>query len=89
MKLPFPNIGDPHVKAKMEDGVRGKRWYYEQTAKELVQGLGRAVRGPTDFSSQYILDGNITWFLREIGGIDIRTDSTLPKWVKEAIQFEE
>ncbi len=85
MKLPFPSLGDAHVKARLDSGPRGQRWYTGHTANELWQGLGRGVRGPTDKCTSYIIDANIVWFLDRIGGTDPEVESAMPKWLKEAV----
>lgn len=52
-KVPFPYIGDPVVKIKME---RDPQWYAWCTARAIVQSIGRSVRNPNDWTHTYILD---------------------------------
>lgn len=52
-KVPFPYIGDPVVKIKMD---RDPQWYAWCTARAIVQSIGRSVRNSTDWTSTYILD---------------------------------
>lgn len=52
-KVPFPYIGDPVVKIKME---RDPQWYAWCTARAIVQSIGRSVRNSNDWTNTYILD---------------------------------
>lgn len=52
-KVPFPYIGDPVVKIKME---RDPQWYAWCTARAIVQAIGRSVRNKDDWTNTYILD---------------------------------
>ena len=54
-KVPFPYLGDEMVKRRME---RSKIWYNFQTAKTLIQSLGRSVRNENDYAISYILDND-------------------------------
>lgn len=52
-KVPFANLGDPRIKAKLEvnDG-----WYSWEAIKKIMQASGRIVRAPDDFGVTYIFD---------------------------------
>ena len=52
-KVPYPNIGDPLIKAKM-NSMPG--WYDWKTSVVLQQGVGRSVRSKDDWAVTYILD---------------------------------
>ena len=52
-KIPYPYLGDKLVKKRM---YKWKWWYPLQTAKSLVQAVGRSIRSKTDFAVSYILD---------------------------------
>lgn len=52
-KMPFANLSDPAIKAKMENNPD---WYAWDTIKKVVQAAGRIVRHPDDFGVTYILD---------------------------------
>jgi Rad3-related DNA helicase len=52
-KVPYPNMGDPVVKAKMSSD---REWYNWRTVRALAQAMGRCVRSETDFTATYILD---------------------------------
>jgi Rad3-related DNA helicase len=54
MKVPYPNLGDKLVKAKME---KSQLWYTNSTIVTLQQGFGRGVRFNGDYCISYVLDG--------------------------------
>lgn len=54
-KVPYPYLGDKIVKKRMH---RWPWWYPLQTAKTVVQSLGRSVRSSTDHAVSYILDAD-------------------------------
>ena len=55
VKVPFPFLGDEVVKRRME---ADPRWYAYQTARSIMQALGRSVRSSTDHAVSYILDAD-------------------------------
>lgn len=69
VKLPFPPLSVKRIK-KMFD--LDKDWYENKMLNTLVQACGRATRSKNDFSTTYILDGNIVNTLK-------RTRSKLPQ----------
>jgi len=54
-KVPYPYLGDKIVKKRMH---RWPWWYGLQTAKVIVQALGRSVRSHNDHAVSYILDAD-------------------------------
>ena len=52
-KIPFPYLGDKLVRKKMS---KWEWWYDLQTAKTLIQSVGRSVRNENDKAVTYILD---------------------------------
>lgn len=54
-KVPYPYLGDKIVKKRMH---RWPWWYPLQTAKTVVQSLGRSVRSSSDHAVSYILDAD-------------------------------
>ena len=54
-KVPFPYLGDDLVKKRM---TKNPLWYNFQTAKSVMQALGRSVRNENDFATSYILDAD-------------------------------
>lgn len=54
-KVPFPYLGDTMVKRRMETD---DMWYPYQTAKLIIQSLGRSIRNEKDHAVSYILDSD-------------------------------
>lgn len=54
-KVPYPYLGDKLVKKKMN---KWKWWYQLQTAKSIIQSVGRSIRSSEDFAVTYILDSD-------------------------------
>ena len=52
-KVPYPNMRDPLIKAKMNE-IPG--WYDWKTGITIMQGVGRSVRSEDDWAVTYILD---------------------------------
>jgi|TARA_Y100000310_G_scaffold491_4_gene726 Rad3-related DNA helicase len=62
MKIPYPYLGDPLIRKRMN---KWKRWYNLQTAKKIVQSAGRSVRSSDDRAVTYILDADWERFFRQ------------------------
>lgn len=60
-KVPFPYLGDRVIQKRKE---LDKDWYAFQTAKTIIQSLGRSIRNKDDFAVSYILDGDWENFYR-------------------------
>ena len=58
-KVPYPYLGDPIVKKRMN---KRKTWYPLQTAKTIVQSVGRSIRNEEDHAVTYILDAGWDYF---------------------------
>lgn len=54
-KVPFPYLGDKLVSKRMH---RWNWWYPFQTAKTVIQSVGRSVRSSDDKAITYILDSD-------------------------------
>lgn len=54
-KVPFPYLGDKLIRKKMN---KWKWWYDLQTAKTVIQAVGRSIRSDTDSAVTYILDSS-------------------------------
>jgi Rad3-related DNA helicase len=54
-KVPFPYLGDKLVSKRMH---RWDWWYPFQTAKTVIQSVGRSIRSSDDKAVTYILDGD-------------------------------
>jgi ATP-dependent DNA helicase DinG len=75
VKVPFPDLTDRKVSAMKQ---RDPKWYTWNTILRLVQAYGRSVRSKDDFANTYILDGSISYLLRD-------ANEMLPKWFSDAI----
>ena len=53
-KVPYPNLKDKLVKAKMK---LFPKWYSSETANSIIQGVGRGNRFADDWCITYIIDG--------------------------------
>ena len=58
-KVPYPYLGVKLVTKRMH---KWKWWYPLQTAKVIVQSVGRSIRSDTDHAVTYILDSNWGYF---------------------------
>jgi len=76
-KIPFPYLADNYVKVKMR---KCKKWYEWQTAKTIIQSLGRSIRSEKDHAESYILDSDWEFFYN-------RNRNMFPEWFKEALVF--
>jgi len=79
-KVPFLNLGDPQVKARLYS-MGGERWYAVQTVRTLVQMCGRGVRSKDDHCHTYILD---TQFVTNLWN---KSKMLLPGWFKDAFNW--
>ena len=61
-KVPYPYLGDKLIKKKMN---KWKWWYSLETAKTIVQSIGRSVRNSDDFAVTYILDEDWGYFFNK------------------------
>tara|TARA_A100001011_G_C14317845_1_gene848829 strand:- start:1675 stop:3291 length:1617 start_codon:yes stop_codon:yes gene_type:complete len=60
-KVPYPYLGDAIVKKRMN---KRKTWYPLQTAKTIVQSVGRSIRSADDSAITYIVDSDWERFYR-------------------------
>jgi len=60
-KVPYPYLGDKLIRKKMN---RWKWWYPLNTAKTIMQSVGRSVRSKEDHAVTYILDSDWDKFYR-------------------------
>lgn len=58
-KVPYPYLGDKLIRKKMN---KWKWWYPLQTAKTILQAVGRSVRSKEDTAATYILDSDFERF---------------------------
>lgn len=77
-KIPFPNLGDNQIAARLYS-KGGQRWYRTQTIRTLIQMTGRGMRSVNDYCDIYILDKQF------IQNIWAKSQTLLPKWWRDAI----
>lgn len=73
MKVPYPNLGDALVQAKLENDPT---WYTYKTSLAFQQGLGRGNRTPTDWCVTYLIDSDFNMMLAK---------SNLPTYITNRI----
>lgn len=71
VKYPFPSLGDPIVRARIEDEPDSA---WKEADMAFVQAVGRGMRSPTDHCTNYLLDSGARWRLGK-----------LPQWFKDSI----
>ena len=74
-KVPYPYLGDKLVKKRMN---KWRWWYPLQTAKTIVQAVGRSIRTEEDYAVTYILDDDWNRFYS-------RNKKIFPKEFRECI----
>lgn len=62
VKVPYPYLGDPIIRKRMN---KNEKWYPMQTAMTIVQAYGRSVRSMEDNAVTYILDSDWNRFYRQ------------------------
>jgi len=62
VKVPYPYLGDPIIRKRMN---KNDKWYSMQTAMTIVQAYGRSVRSMDDNAITYILDSDWKRFYRD------------------------
>lgn len=61
-KVPYPFLGDRRVKIKANEDWN---WYNYQTAKTLIQAVGRGMRSEDDWCENFVLDSGFSKFLNK------------------------
>jgi Rad3-related DNA helicase len=77
-KIPYPYLGDEVIKRRMQ---KDPKWYDFQTAKTIIQALGRSIRNEKDYAISYILDSDWNRFF-------IRNKHLFPVEIVGAIKQE-
>lgn len=75
-KVPYPNLGDPQIRKRMEIDPD---WYDYQTLMTLIQTYGRGCRSITDWCETYILDSMFVWLVS-------KNKDIIPRWFMEALR---
>lgn len=80
-KMPYPNLNDKQVNARLyEPGGRGKHWYAKQTVRTLIQMTGRGVRSVDDHCDNYIFDAKFLDLFRS-------NEHLFYQWWKDAVDM--
>lgn len=75
LKVPWPDMKDPQIAARMKVDPD---WYSWLALLKFVQSCGRSVRSETDYAETYVLDTGAKNFCR-------RTQGNMPKWFLEGL----
>lgn len=78
LKVPYPDLSDKQIKARMDIDISYYGWL---TALKLVQSYGRSVRNEDDWCDTYCIDKNF----RRFYGMNKKI---LPRWFKEAVVWD-
>jgi Rad3-related DNA helicase len=78
LKVPYPSLADPAIRAKME---QEEEWYQWQTAKTIIQGSGRICRSPTDTGYTFLLDS-------QFKNLYTKSYDLFPKWFRDSVLEE-
>lgn len=62
VKLPYPPLSVKRIKKLFDID---KNWYQNKMLNNFIQACGRATRSKNDFSSTYVLDGNIVNVIKQ------------------------
>ena len=54
-KVPFPFLGDPQIKARMN---ADKDWYMIEAIRNIIQAHGRGMRAEDDYCTNYLIDSS-------------------------------
>jgi Rad3-related DNA helicase len=63
-KVPYPNLNEPLIKAKLNTS---NEWYDWKTGISIMQGVGRSVRSESDWAITYILDASFKNLINKKG----------------------
>jgi ATP-dependent DNA helicase DinG len=80
LKAPFAYYGDSRVSYLLNE-EKEWQWYYEETAIDIIQAVGRAVRGPEpeEAASFYVIDSKFE---------DVMNRTNPPQYLVDAIRLD-
>jgi Rad3-related DNA helicase len=81
-KVPYPNLGDRQVAARLYSHG-GQTWYNVQTVRKIIQMTGRGVRHEGDWCVSYILDRNFAT------GIWMKGRELFSEWWREGLDWKD
>jgi Rad3-related DNA helicase len=76
LKVPYPYMGDSRVKQLVQEEGQWD-WYNQETALNVMQSVGRAVRSKSDYADYYVLDES---FKKIMSGVNP------PDWIVDAME---
>lgn len=76
MKVPYAYVGDSRVSYLLNERYDWE-WYNETAMLDVMQSVGRAVRGPDDSASYYVIDGAFEKLLGKVA---------TPNWFDSAVR---
>ena len=76
-KVPYPNLGDRQVSARLYS-LGGRTWYQMNTIRTMVQMTGRGVRSADDWCVTYVLDKGFVELWRQ-------GKRWMPEWWERAL----
>lgn len=80
-KVPYPNLGDKRINARLRNTKTGQSWYDVNTIRNIVQMTGRGVRGPDDKAETYIVDSQFA------AGIYRKQKELFPEWWRKSLDM--
>lgn len=81
VKMPFLSLGDKQTSERLYNTSDGQVWYAVETARTIMQMVGRGVRNVDDWCVAYVLDSQFVKFYRQWGHL-------FPRWFRKAIRVE-
>jgi len=76
LKIPYAYIGDSRVSYLLNERYDWE-WYNQTAMLDVIQSVGRAVRGPEDHASYYVIDGAFEKLMSKV---------STPDWFNSAIR---
>ena len=66
IKVPYPDLGDKQISARLYSSRRsGQRWYNAMTCRRICQMTGRGMRSVDDHCESYVLDSCFEHFYNQ------------------------
>jgi Rad3-related DNA helicase len=78
-KIRYPDLSDPLVSLRANDGGLGKKFYFHSTAAYTAQTVGRGMRHEGDYCETYILDGSF-------GNLYDQNRRAFPEWFQRQLR---
>lgn len=76
MKIPYGFIGDSRVSYLINER-NDWEWYNQTAMLDVIQSVGRAVRGPDDYASYYVIDQAFNKLMSQV---------STPEWFNSAVR---